>query len=55
MKKVNAASFNPLCYTTLKQDMGYKIAIELMKNYIEKTCDYASITTDLWLKMDILV
>ena len=49
MKKVNAA-FNPPCYTTLKQDMGlgYNTAIELMKNYIEETCDYASITTDLW-------
>src|ERR1044072_219622 len=49
MKKVNAA-FNPPCYATLKQDMGfgYKKAIELMKNYIEKTCEYASITTDLW-------
>jgi hypothetical protein len=49
MKKVNAA-FNPPCYATLKQNMGleYKTAVELMKNYIEKTCNYASITTDLW-------
>jgi len=27
---------------------GYNTVIELMKNYIEETCDYASITTDLW-------
>lgn len=49
MKKVNAA-FDPPCYTTIKQDigLGYEAAIELMKNYIEETCVYASITTDLW-------
>ena len=28
--------------------LGYQKAIELMKNFIEKTCDYAAITTDLW-------
>src|SRR4051794_11000355 len=49
MKKVNPA-FDPPCYTTLKQEMGfgYKTAIELMKIHVEETCVYASITTDLW-------
>ncbi|GES84628.1 hypothetical protein GLOIN_2v1766858 [Rhizophagus clarus] len=50
IKKINAA-FIPLCYATLKQDIGcgYETAIELMKDHIEKTCIYASITTDLWI------
>src|SRR4051794_32472553 len=49
MNKVNAA-FNLSCYATLKQNMGlgYTTAIELMKNHIEETCDYALITMDLW-------
>jgi hypothetical protein len=49
INKVNPAFISP-CYATLKRDIGcgYKIAIELMKDHIKKTCTYASITADLW-------
>ncbi|CAB5208593.1 unnamed protein product [Rhizophagus irregularis] len=49
INNINPA-FIPPCYATLKRDIGceYKTAVELMKSYIEETCIYASITTDLW-------
>ena len=49
INNINPA-FIPPCYVTLKRDIGcgYKTAVELMKSYIEETCIYASITTDLW-------
>ncbi|CAG8617367.1 17179_t:CDS:2 [Funneliformis caledonium] len=49
INKVNPEFISP-CYATLKRDIGcgYKIAIELMKDHIKKTCTYASITADLW-------
>src|ERR1700722_7413377 len=49
INEVNAVFTSP-CYVTLKQDIGfgYKTVVELMKSYIEETCIYASITTDLW-------
>jgi hypothetical protein len=49
INNVNAAFISP-CYATLKRDIGfgYKSAVELMKSYIEETCIYASIITDLW-------
>ncbi|GES94450.1 zinc finger BED domain-containing protein 4-like [Rhizophagus clarus] len=49
INNINPA-FIPPCYATLKRDIGcgYKTAVELMKSYVEETCIYASITTDLW-------
>jgi hypothetical protein len=49
MKKVNP-QFQPPCYQTFKQDLGYgyQTAKELMKVMLNTTCDKASITTDLW-------
>ncbi|CAG8756422.1 19701_t:CDS:2, partial [Rhizophagus irregularis] len=34
--------------TVREKGCGYKITVELMKNYIEEICIYAFITTDLW-------
>jgi hypothetical protein len=49
MKKINP-QFQPPCCQTFKQDLGsgYKTANELMKSMLNFTCDYTSITTDLW-------
>ena len=54
MKKINPQFQSP-CYQTLKQDLGsgYQVAKESMIEMLDTTCDNATITTDLSLRMVI--
>jgi len=49
MKKFDPA-FRLPCYTTVKKDLGagYQATYQAMKELIDKSCDNAAITTDLW-------